>query len=259
MIRRMRPSCYRSSRTIRRSRSRGRTVPGSSIVWCAICAWRWPISTCRKFARRWGGSRSCSDGSGVARGARSARPHVWSRRNFSLARRVPLDVSISIWPTRSSRTCRRAGREFPRSRSVAPTSDFPFRRPRSSALLGRRVQDARGWKVDLSKPALTIGVELLPKEAFYYFGKLPGRAGCPMGTAGRVVGAALGRHRLAGRGVAHDETRLRDDARSLSQLSVPVAHLAGQGARAGGGCSRAISCARGSISCPSESCSGRSR
>lgn len=69
---------------------------------------------------------------------------------------------------------------------------FAMPSPEVERLLGRRVQDARGWKVNLSEPALRIGVELLQKEAFYYFGKIAGPGGMPVGTAGRVVALLSG-------------------------------------------------------------------
>ena len=49
----------------------------------------------------------------------------------------------------------------------------------------------------------------------------------------RACVPALGRHRLAGRGVADDAARLPRAVRPLPQLSDPVARLAGEGARAG--------------------------
>lgn len=110
--------------------------------------------------------------------------------NFALAHRVPLDLEaladalvrdLPTGPVESFRIAvRRADKRFP-----IPSPDV-------ERMLGRRVQDARGWKVDLSHPALRIGVELLPKEAFYYFAKLRGPGGLPMGTAGRVVALLSG-------------------------------------------------------------------
>jgi tRNA uracil 4-sulfurtransferase len=105
--------------------------------------------------------------------------------NFSLARRTPLDIDaiadalVRDLPQEAVEsfrvTVRRADKRF-----ATPS-------PEVERILGRRVQDARGWKVNLSKPAMRIGVELLPKEAFYYFDKQPGPGGLPMGTAGRVA------------------------------------------------------------------------
>ena len=53
--------------------------------------------------------------------------------------------------------------------------------------MGGRIAEARQWKVDLSRPALTIHVEALTEDAFYYFGKEPGAGGLPAGTSGRVA------------------------------------------------------------------------
>lgn len=119
------------------------------------------------------------------REVRERLTRMFGLANFSLARRVSLDVDaianaliqdLPAEPVESFRIAvRRADKQF------------PIRSPDLERVLGRRVQDARGWKVNLSKPALRIGVELLPKEAFYYFGKLPGPGGLPTGTSGRVA------------------------------------------------------------------------
>jgi tRNA uracil 4-sulfurtransferase len=47
--------------------------------------------------------------------------------------------------------------------------------------------EARGWRVDLSAPELTIHVEALTNEAFYSFGKEPGAGGLPVGVSGKVA------------------------------------------------------------------------
>ena len=46
--------------------------------------------------------------------------------------------------------------------------------------------------MNLDDPALTIGVEILPGEAFYHFGKEPGAGGLPIGTGGRLVALMSG-------------------------------------------------------------------
>ena len=46
---------------------------------------------------------------------------------------------------------------------------------------------ARGWRVDLSRPALTVHVEVLRDHAFYYFDKQRGPGGLPIGVGGRVA------------------------------------------------------------------------
>ena len=64
---------------------------------------------------------------------------------------------------------------------------FPLTSPQIEREVGGRIKEARGWHVDLSHPAFTIGVEALTGEAFYYFGKEPGPGGMPTGVSGRVV------------------------------------------------------------------------
>jgi thiamine biosynthesis protein ThiI len=105
--------------------------------------------------------------------------------NFSLATRVPLDVGaitdgilrdLPAGPVASFRIAvRRADKRF------------PILSPDLERAIGRRVQDARGWRVDLSKPELKIWVEIVPGAAFYHYGKLRGPGGLPMGTSGRVA------------------------------------------------------------------------
>ncbi len=50
---------------------------------------------------------------------------------------------------------------------------------------GSRKRAAGTWIS--TKPELTIHVETLTNEAFYYFGKDPGAGGLPVGVSGRVV------------------------------------------------------------------------
>jgi len=53
--------------------------------------------------------------------------------------------------------------------------------------VGGRVKQATGWRVDLERPELTIQIEMLSTDAFYFFGKEPGAGGLPTGTGGRVA------------------------------------------------------------------------
>ncbi len=76
---------------------------------------------------------------------------------------------------------------------------------------------------------------------------------------GRLVGAAVRRHRFAGGGVAHDEARLPRHARALPQRAVPVERVAGEGAAARGSADALPVAHRSCIWCRSASCSGRSR
>ena len=64
---------------------------------------------------------------------------------------------------------------------------FPVPSPEVERMIGRRIQDARGWPVDLSNPSFVIGVEIVPGSAFYYYDKIRGMGGLPVGTSGRVA------------------------------------------------------------------------
>jgi thiamine biosynthesis protein ThiI len=69
---------------------------------------------------------------------------------------------------------------------------FPLRSPDIERALGARIAQARGWTVNLGDPELTVGIEIVPGEAFYYFGKEPGAGGLPTGTGGRLVALMSG-------------------------------------------------------------------
>ena len=69
---------------------------------------------------------------------------------------------------------------------------FPVPSPEIERIIGRRVQDATGWRVDLSHPELTIYVEILTSDAFFFFGKESGPGGLPVGTSGRVMSLLSG-------------------------------------------------------------------
>ena len=87
--------------------------------------------------------------------------------NFALAQRAPLDVDaigdaiLRDLPAEDVASFRVAVRRADKR--------FPLPSPEIERIIGRRVQDARGWKVDLSRPALIIWVEIVPGEAFYHY------------------------------------------------------------------------------------------
>lgn len=64
---------------------------------------------------------------------------------------------------------------------------FPFTSPQIEREVGGRIKEARGWRVDLSQPALTIHVEMLPDHAYFFLGKEAGAGGLPTGTGGRMA------------------------------------------------------------------------
>jgi len=64
---------------------------------------------------------------------------------------------------------------------------FPVPSPDMERVIGRRVQDVTGWRVDLTRPERTIFVEVVTNDAFFYFDKERGAGGLPVGSGGRVM------------------------------------------------------------------------
>lgn len=105
--------------------------------------------------------------------------------NFSYARRTVLDLDVlsaAILEDLRGRDCRTF-------RVSARRADkrYPLTSPQVEREIGRRIQAARGWAVNLEEPELVVHVELLFTDAFYFFGKERGPGGLPTGTAGRVA------------------------------------------------------------------------
>ncbi len=125
---------------------------------------------------------------------------VFGLANFSLARRVPLGLPASTTAAGDVETIADAlVRDLPDTpvesfRIAVRRADksFAISSPDIERTIGRRVQDARGWAVNLSAPALKIGIEIVPREGFYYFGKFRGPGGLPTGTGGHVVALLSG-------------------------------------------------------------------
>lgn len=117
--------------------------------------------------------------------ARDRLSRTFGLANFSLARRAPLDIDaigdgiLQHLPNEQVDSFRVAVRRADKQ--------FPIPSPDIERTIGRRVQDARGWPVNLSNPAYVIWVEIVPGEAFYHFGKIPGPGGLPTGASARVA------------------------------------------------------------------------
>jgi tRNA uracil 4-sulfurtransferase len=111
--------------------------------------------------------------------------HTFGVANFSRAGRAPLDMDAIAAAILEDL----GDIETSTFRVSAKRADkrFPLTSPQIEREVGGRIKEARGWSVDLSHPALTIHVDALTGEAFYYFGKEPGPGGMPTGVSGRVV------------------------------------------------------------------------
>jgi thiamine biosynthesis protein ThiI len=117
--------------------------------------------------------------------ARERIRRVFGIANFSTAGRGPHDfgkLAAAILNDLRDRE--------PESFRVSATrvdKRLPFTSPQVEREVGGLIKEARGWRVDLTRPALQIHIELLPTEAFYLLGKEPGAGGLPTGTGGRVA------------------------------------------------------------------------
>ena len=110
---------------------------------------------------------------------------VFGIANFSHANHGPHDFKAL-----AAKILDEMGDISPASFRVSATrSDkrLPFTSPQVEREIGGMIWEAKQWKVDLSHPALTIHIEMLPTEAFYFLGKEPGAGGLPTGTGGRVA------------------------------------------------------------------------
>ena len=127
--------------------------------------------------------------------------------NFSYARRTALDLGVitrAILGDLTDRTCRSFRVSVRRA-----DKRFPMTSPQVEREVGGQIKAARGWTVDLDNAELTVHVELLSNEAFYFFGKERGPGGLPTGTAGRVtcllsggIDSPVAAHRMMKRGCA---------------------------------------------------------
>ena len=110
---------------------------------------------------------------------------VFGIANFARAGRTKLDVEAlaaeilqdlgDVNPATFRVSARRADKRF------------PLTSPQIEREVGGRIKEARGWRVNLAQPELTIYVEALTNQAFYSFGKERGAGGLPSGSSGRVV------------------------------------------------------------------------
>ena len=119
----------------------------------------------------------------VSRDARPGRRCCSASPNFSLdAGRAPLeDFEATCRGDRARRPWRSCQAESFRVSVRRADKRFPLTSPQIEREVGGLIKEATQWPVNLSAPALTIHVEMLPGHAFYYFGKEPGAGGLPTG------------------------------------------------------------------------------
>ena len=110
--------------------------------------------------------------------------------NFARATHVAPDL-----PTIADRVVESVGDLPARSfRIAARRADkrFPVTSPDIERHVGRRVQEATGWPVNLSSPERVIRIEVLSNDAYFFVNLEQGTGGLPVGTGGRVLALLSG-------------------------------------------------------------------
>ncbi|MFQ5613668.1 MAG: tRNA uracil 4-sulfurtransferase ThiI, partial [Anaerolineae bacterium] len=77
-------------------------------------------------------------------------------------------------------------------RTRRPHKDFRHTSQEVNRRLGTAIRRATGWGVNLNRPDLTVHVEIVYQEIFFYFERVPGAKGLPVGTGGKVLNLLSG-------------------------------------------------------------------
>ena len=115
---------------------------------------------------------------------------VFGVANFSPVERTPRDLDVIQSRILESLN----GMSFSSFRIETQRGDknFPLTSPEINRQLGAPVKERSGARVDLTNPELTVTVEILPRDAFFGFNRIPGAGGLPVGASGRVVSLISG-------------------------------------------------------------------
>jgi len=110
---------------------------------------------------------------------------VFGVANFSIVKRTDRDIDA----LRSDILESLNGNRFESFRIETQRGDktFPLTSPEINRQLGAAVKARSGARVDRENPEFTVTVEILPRDAFFGFNKIPGAGGLPVGASGRVV------------------------------------------------------------------------
>ncbi len=115
---------------------------------------------------------------------------VFGVANFSIVERTDRDIDA----LRGGILASLNGNPFESFRIETQRGDktFPLTSPEINRQLGAAVKEQTGARVDLMNAEFTVTVEVLPRDAFFGFNKLPGAGGLPVGASGRVVALISG-------------------------------------------------------------------
>jgi thiamine biosynthesis protein ThiI len=115
---------------------------------------------------------------------------VFGIANFSFVERTSPDLNLLESKILESLD----GRQLTSFRIETKREDknFALTSPEVNRRVGAAVQKKSGARVDLKNADLTISIEILPRDAFFGFGKIPGPGGLPVGASGRVLSLISG-------------------------------------------------------------------
>jgi thiamine biosynthesis protein ThiI len=105
--------------------------------------------------------------------------------NFALAYRTPLQLEV-LKPAVVQALAGRMFRSF-RVHTKRGYKGFPLTSPDINRDIGHYLRMQLGAAVDLERPELTVSIEILPHEAFFFFEREAGPGGLPVGVSGTVA------------------------------------------------------------------------
>ena len=115
---------------------------------------------------------------------------VFGIANFALARAVPLALAHpDLTDLKTAVTEELRAQSFSTFRVTAKRADkrLTLTSMDIEREVGAAVCERTGKKVSLRDPDLTVYIELLSKEAYYFVEKIPGPGGMPVGVSGKVA------------------------------------------------------------------------
>jgi tRNA uracil 4-sulfurtransferase len=134
---------------------------------------------------------------------------IFGLQNFSISHATERDVASMSREAIMRATGSRARTFAVRTRRE--DKRFAMNSVEIDRAVGGEVQEALGFKVDLSNPELTISIEILNDAAYVSAGKIPGAGGLPVGISGRGMALLSGgidspvaAYRMMKRGLALD-------------------------------------------------------
>jgi thiamine biosynthesis protein ThiI len=110
---------------------------------------------------------------------------VFGVANFSLGHRAPLDLA-ALTPLAIEAVQKAEVRTFC-VRVRRANKQFPLTSGAVERELGAAIQAVTGLGVNLEQPDLTVHLEIMKDRIYYFFEKLPGPGGVPVGGSGRVA------------------------------------------------------------------------